>query len=82
MSAPIVLILGAGSNIGSHVAKAFAERGYSIAMASRNPKKSETNPAYHTFQGDLSDVSSVSSIFTQVRKALGHPSVVVYNGML
>lgn len=76
---PIVLILGAGPNIGKGVAYSFAMKGYTIVLASRS--RHEDSPA--TFiEGDLSNPRAVSDIFAKCRQQHGEPSVVVYNGML
>lgn len=76
----VLLILGAGSNVGSGVARAFAEKGYKTVTTSRSPKaKIEGESDLHV-QADLSNPSSVAEVFEKVRKALGPPSVVVYNG--
>ncbi|KPM40398.1 hypothetical protein AK830_g6145 [Neonectria ditissima] len=65
-SAPIVLILGAGSNIGQSVAQAFAAKGYKTALLN--------------IAGDLSDLETVVGAFSKVKAVLGnHPSVVVHN---
>lgn len=80
-SSPILLILGAGSNVGASVAKAFAEKGYKIALASRTVKKEDSNPNEFHIACDLSDPLSVLDVFTKVKETLGIPSVVVYNGM-
>ena len=77
---PVVLILGAGSNIGASVARAFALKGYKVAVTSRQPQKGHDDDGYLRVQGDLSDPSSVQHTFATVRRVLGHPSVVVYNG--
>lgn len=77
----IALILGAGPNIGSQVAKKFADDGYQVALASRKATAAvEDNPMYLHIQGDLSQPDSVPDIFAQVRRLAGEPSVVVYNG--
>lgn len=79
-TAPILLILGAGPNIGAHVAKAFAAKGYKVATASRRtPPESD----YLHVPVDLSKPESVPGVFETVKAKLGAaPSVVVYNGML
>ena len=41
----------------------------------------DANPSYSYVQGDLSQPESVESIFSQVRKLHGEPTVIVYNGM-
>lgn len=80
-SSPIILILGAGPNIGSGVAQAFAAKGYRVALAAR--KASEANNTaneFHIQSGDFADPSSVVNVFSKVKTLLGIPSVVVFNG--
>ena len=76
--APVLLILGAGSNVGSGVARAFAAKGYKVATTSRSQEGKDKDTLH--IQSDLSDPSSVAGVFTKVREAVGPPSVVVYNG--
>ena len=80
MSKPIVLIFGAGKNIGAATARAFSAKGYRVAQAARsaNPAGSEDNNLFLT--ADLSKIGAVSDVFTSVRKTWGEPSVVLYNG--
>lgn len=78
-ASPLVLILGAGPNIGANVAEQFATQGYRIVLSSRKQHEG-TKPAYSYVQGDLAEPKSVVDIFTQVREHHGEPSVVVYNG--
>jgi len=80
-TSPVVLILGAGSNIGRHVAQAFAAKGYRIALAARRLKEEDNTPNELNIPSDLSDPNSVVNVFSKVRASLGVPSVVVYNGM-
>ncbi|KAH8711858.1 putative short-chain dehydrogenases/reductase [Phaeosphaeriaceae sp. PMI808] len=75
---PIVLILGAGPNIGANVAEQFAEQGYRVVLSSRK-QHDGTNPSYSYVHGDLAEPKSVVDIFAQVRQNHGEPSVVVYN---
>lgn len=79
-ASPVILILGAGPRIGSSVAKAFAAKGYKVALASR--KKSEANDTANELhiQSDFADPNSVINAFSRVTASLGVPSVVVYNG--
>ncbi|KAL1893611.1 hypothetical protein Sste5346_006442 [Sporothrix stenoceras] len=80
MPAPVALILGAGANVGQAVARAFAAKGYKIALVARSLPKETSSPAdYLHIRGDLADPSSVAGIFAQVKKELGLPNVVVYN---
>ena len=75
---PVLLILGAGTNVGAGVAKAFAAKGYKVATTSRSQKGKEQDVLH--IQSDLSNPSSVATVFAKVREAIGPPSVVVYNG--
>ncbi|OQV10143.1 hypothetical protein CLAIMM_14183 [Cladophialophora immunda] len=79
-SLPIALVLGAGHNVGAGVAKAFAAKGYRIATVSRTATDDASDRRLH-IQADLADPESVARVFETVRKHLGHPSVVVYNGL-
>lgn len=71
-----VLIIGAGPNIGLSTAKIFASAGYKVAIASR----SKTSESYKYYSFDASKPETVSQLFAEVRKDLGDPSVVIYNG--
>jgi NAD(P)-dependent dehydrogenase (short-subunit alcohol dehydrogenase family) len=80
-SSPIALVFGAGNNVGAGVIKAFSAKGYRIATVSRTAKADTSDKRLH-IQADLADPESVSTVFGTVRKQLGHPSVVIYNGSL
>ncbi|KAJ5319947.1 hypothetical protein PENANT_c040G04409 [Penicillium antarcticum] len=79
MATPILLLLGAGSNIGHHVARSFAEKGYKIALVSRSLKEEDSTQDQFSISADLSNPTSITEVFSKVRTRLGHPSVVVYN---
>jgi NAD(P)-dependent dehydrogenase (short-subunit alcohol dehydrogenase family) len=76
----VVLILGAGSNIGESTSRAFAAKGYKVALASRSAKSDEDTADLKHFPIDLSKPSSVPELFIKVKEAFGIPSVVIYNG--
>lgn len=80
-NSPIALILGAGSNIGQHVATAFAAKGYKLALAARSLKEEDSTPNILHIQSDFSDPESVLKAFARVKSQFGLPSVVIYNGM-
>jgi NAD(P)-dependent dehydrogenase (short-subunit alcohol dehydrogenase family) len=80
MAASIVLILGAGANIGSNVAQRFAKAGYKVALASRSIKDEVAKTADVAIKADFSSPESVKSVFDEVKSKLGVPSVVIYNG--
>ncbi|KIV82659.1 hypothetical protein PV11_04753 [Exophiala sideris] len=82
-SSPIVLILGAGPNIGKHVAQSFAAKGYKVALASRTDHRHSTSDDTIHIPTDLSEPNLIIDVFAQVEEKLGAaPSVVVYNGAL
>ena len=81
MSEQVVLVLGYGGRVGADVAKDFASTGYKVAVVSRSKKLYDPTLGYLWIQADLTDPSTVENIFSQVVNELGHPSVVVYNGM-
>ncbi|KAL7805011.1 hypothetical protein V8C44DRAFT_352447 [Trichoderma aethiopicum] len=78
MAQAVALILGAGPNVGTYVAKAFAAQGYNVAIASR-PRRIDVDNArpYLQIQADLAEPSSIEDIFATVIRELGHPSVVL-----
>ena len=77
---PVILILGSGPNVGHHVARAFAAKGYKVALASRKAKEEDNTNDQVNIANDLSDPDSVVGVFSKVKALLGLPSVVVYNG--
>jgi NAD(P)-dependent dehydrogenase (short-subunit alcohol dehydrogenase family) len=79
-TSPVILIFGAGSNIGQHVARAFASKGYKVALVARKLKETDDNADQINIPGDLSDPNSVVNAYAKVKAVLGVPSVVVYNG--
>ncbi|KAG8165683.1 hypothetical protein KVR01_004235 [Diaporthe batatas] len=78
-TSPVALILGAGSNIGQNVGRAFAAKGYRVALASRTLKEEDSSPSQVHIRGDFTDPASIPEIFAKARAQLDHPSVVVYN---
>ena len=79
-ASPIVLILGSGPNIGQHVARAFAAKGYKVALASRRGKEEENTANQINIAADFANPDAVVNAFSKVKSLLGLPSVVVYNG--
>lgn len=80
MASKIVLVLGAGSNVGANVASYFSKKTYKVAVVSRNPSREVFKTADLLIPADLTDLSTIPSIFAEVRSKLGVPNVVVYNG--
>jgi NAD(P)-dependent dehydrogenase (short-subunit alcohol dehydrogenase family) len=78
---PIVLILGSGANVGQHAARAFAEKGYRVALASRSAKEQESTSQQLNISSDFADPKSIYGVFAKVKTSLGLPTVVIYNGI-
>ncbi|KAH7131453.1 putative short-chain dehydrogenase [Dactylonectria estremocensis] len=79
-AAPIVLILGAGPNIGQAVARAFIAKGYKAVLVSRKQNEGDSSSDQLNIAADLSNPDAVVSAFSKVKTVLGdHPSVVVHN---
>lgn len=80
-ASPVILILGAGPNIGQTVAKTFASRGYKVALASRSLNEADSTDSQLNIKSDFTNTDNVINAFKKVNDVLGIPSVVVYNGM-
>ena len=77
---PVVLILGAGPNIGQAVARTFTSKGYKVALAARSLKEADSTDNQLNIPSDFSKTDDVVNAFTRVKKVFGIPSVVIYNG--
>jgi NAD(P)-dependent dehydrogenase (short-subunit alcohol dehydrogenase family) len=76
-SKPVALILGSGPRVGAAVAKKFANTGYSVAVTSR---KAAEGTGYFSVKADLSDPSSLATVFDAVKAEFkSAPSVIIYN---
>ncbi|KAL3417089.1 short-chain dehydrogenase [Phlyctema vagabunda] len=78
-TSPVVLILGAGSNIGQAVARTFASRGYKVALAARSLNEADSTDNQLNIASDFANSDDVVNAFKRVTKEFGIPSVVVYN---
>jgi NAD(P)-dependent dehydrogenase (short-subunit alcohol dehydrogenase family) len=81
MFSPVLLVLGAGPNIGQHTARSFAAKGYKVALSARSFENGVNSEGHVLFKNDLSQPESVRELFAQVHSTVGIPSVVVYNGI-
>lgn len=79
-STPVLLLFGAGANTGLATARKFAKEGYKVAAVSRHPSAELKEAADLIVPADLTDPSTVETVFEEVTKKLGTPHVVVYNG--
>jgi NAD(P)-dependent dehydrogenase (short-subunit alcohol dehydrogenase family) len=80
MAHRVLLLLGAGQNIGLASITAFKAQGYKVASASRTPSDAIRKAADLVLTADFSDPSCVADLFIKVEAELGIPNVVIYNG--
>ncbi|RDW62516.1 hypothetical protein BP5796_10818 [Coleophoma crateriformis] len=78
-TSPVILILGAGPNIGQTVGRTFASKGYKVALASRSLREADSTDDQLNITSDFANPDDVVNAFAKVKKVLGIPSVVVYN---
>lgn len=77
----ILLVLGSGHNIGRSLANEFKIKNYKVALVSRGATDGLISPeGFLNIQADLSQPSTIPSVFEAVRRQFGGPpNVVVYN---
>lgn len=80
MSSKVLLIIGAGKNVGAAVASKFASEGYQVVHAARSITPGVTPEGYLGIKIDASKPSDITAVFETTKKEVGIPSVVVYNG--
>jgi len=74
------LILGAGSNVGQSLATLLKQKGYAVALGSRNPDFDHVKKeGFFPVRIDVSKPESIKDAFATVNAELGPPNVVVYN---
>ncbi|KAL7919890.1 hypothetical protein ACQKWADRAFT_315249 [Trichoderma austrokoningii] len=76
---PIVLILGAGPKVGLPTAKAFASKGYKVAVTARSLNEADSTDSQLNIKSDFANPDDVVSAFAKVKRELGIPNVVIYN---
>lgn len=82
VATPVLLVLGAGPNVGAALGRLFGKHGYKVALASRRVTDGPASDGTLHVQVDLSQPETVSQAFEKVTSALGPPHVVIYNGTL
>lgn len=87
MTAPVLVVLGAGPGLGLAVARRFAQEGYAAVLATRHADQAEPLAATlreegHTAEGagvDLLDPADVTRVVRDVCERLGHIDVLHFN---
>jgi len=83
-SQDVAVIVGGGPGISSSCARLFARSGMRVAIAARNPDKPvlqnlEKTPGVRRYACDASQPAAVESLFQNVVRVLGPPTLVVHN---
>jgi NADP-dependent 3-hydroxy acid dehydrogenase YdfG len=76
----VLLILGAGGNIGASVANTFTKNGYKVALAARSLQDGSNQNGNLQIKTDLGNPKSIESAFDKTTAEYGPPNVIVYNG--
>ncbi len=80
----VALIVGGGPGISSSCARLFAQSGMRVAVAARNPDKPvlemlETTHGVRRYVCDASEPTDVETLFQNVVRDLGAPTLLVHN---
>ena len=80
----VALIVGGGPGISASCARLFAENGFRVAVAARDPDKPamvalETAHGARRYGCDAADPAAVEQLFQDVARDLGAPRLVVHN---
>ncbi|EXJ74674.1 uncharacterized protein A1O5_01367 [Cladophialophora psammophila CBS 110553] len=76
---PVVLLLGAGSNIGDAVVRYFSANKFRVAAVSRSMEEGVDSGGVLNITADLGNPDAVPTIFTKVEAHWDVPTVVIYN---
>jgi NAD(P)-dependent dehydrogenase (short-subunit alcohol dehydrogenase family) len=83
MGKPVCAVVGVGPGNGAALARRFAAEGYAVALLARSTAFSEQLAGQlgdaRAYACDVADPSSVSGVFSQIRRELGEVSALVYN---
>ncbi|KAF2014971.1 NAD(P)-binding protein [Aaosphaeria arxii CBS 175.79] len=80
MASNIVLILGAGPNIGLSVASKFSTLGFKVALVSRRGTGALNSAGHLSLTADFTQPSTIPAVFSAVQAHFhSAPNVVVYN---
>ena len=82
----VIVIFGAGTGLSASVAKLYGQKGYQIALVSRNKEKlellskdlSSENAEASIFTADLTDSSQVKSVVSEIYESFGRIDALYY----
>ena len=84
---PVAVVVGVGAGLGAALARRFAE-GYAVALVARSDDVTSAlakeirgaGGAAMPVRSDAAIVAQVAAAYEQIRKELGTPDVLIYNG--
>ena len=87
MTAPIVLIVGAGDYIGAAIARRFAQGGFVVCLARRNGDKltdlvdeiAASGGVAYKFSTDARDENQTADLFKTIEQDIGALDLVIFN---
>ena len=81
----VCLVTGVGPGTGTALARRFANGGYRVAMLARNAARlaglQSELPGSRAFACDVGDPATLAHALDDVRRTLGHPTVVIHNAV-
>jgi NAD(P)-dependent dehydrogenase (short-subunit alcohol dehydrogenase family) len=80
---PVCVVVGVGPGIGASYARVFAQEGYRVALLARTDEFSAqlgaTLPGSKAYRCDVTSAAEIARAFSEVRRDLGDPAVLLYN---
>jgi NAD(P)-dependent dehydrogenase (short-subunit alcohol dehydrogenase family) len=81
----VCLITGVGPGTGTALVRRFANGGYRVAMLARDASRlavlESELPSSRAFACDVGDPEALAHALDDVRRTLGHPTVVIHNAV-
>ncbi|KAL3420624.1 hypothetical protein PVAG01_07069 [Phlyctema vagabunda] len=78
-SQELALITGGASGIGEMMAREFATKGVRVVILDLQPPKNELPKSVFFYQCNVTDSSQLSEVGDAIRKAHGHPTILINN---
>lgn len=82
-NAPVCVVVGVGPGIGASYARVFAREGYRVALLARSDEftgpLAASLPGSKAYRCDVTDPAAVTRAFSELRRDLGDPAVLLYN---
>lgn len=85
MTDKICVVAAAGPGMGQAIGRRFAREGFRVVLIARDAKKigdvtKAVGGGAEALSADLTNVSSIETVFSEIIRSYGPPQVLVYNG--